>query len=104
MPPGRAAVASTPWKEPSQQAVAPPPRWGLGAFVLVALTYLAVSAVLAGGLASGVGPVSAGSLAVAVVVPTAAAAGLAVLVTILRGNGRGRTCDCTGRGARSGWA
>ncbi|ORW70573.1 CPBP family intramembrane glutamic endopeptidase [Mycobacterium saskatchewanense] len=73
--------------EPSQQAVAPPPRWGLGAFVLVALTYLAVSAVLAGGLASGVGPVSAGSLAVAVVVPTAAAAGLAVLVTILRGNG-----------------
>ncbi|MEE6178264.1 CPBP family intramembrane glutamic endopeptidase [Mycobacterium sp. 050134] len=72
---------------PSQQIVAAPPhRWGLGAFVLVALAYLAVSVGMVG-LLGGNGPVPASSLAVAVVVPTAAAAGVAVLVTTLRGNG-----------------
>jgi membrane protease YdiL (CAAX protease family) len=63
-----------------------PHRWGLGAFVLVTLTYLAVSALLAV-FWIGTRPMSAGILALALVVPTATAAGLAMLVTQLRGNG-----------------
>ena len=62
-----------------------PHRWGLGAFTLVALVYLVVSAAFAVWI--GTGPASVGVLAVALLVPTATAAGLAVLVTRLRGNG-----------------
>ena len=58
----------------------------MGAFVVVALVYLGVSASLAVGLVKG-HPVSAGVLALVLIIPTAAAAGLAVLITTLRGNG-----------------
>jgi membrane protease YdiL (CAAX protease family) len=61
------------------------PRWGLGAFVLVELTYLLV--------AFSFSPLfahrqrTAPLLALAIVVPTLVAAGLAMLITRLRGNG-----------------
>lgn len=83
---GIAPVPSGGPKAPASTAGPRPHRWGLGAFVLVALVYLAVSVVLALGLA-GAQPPSAGILALALVIPTAAAAAVAVLITKLRGNG-----------------
>jgi membrane protease YdiL (CAAX protease family) len=65
-------------------------RWGLGAFVLVELVFVGVTALLgsvllAPALATGTPP--AWVLAVLLSVPTACAAGTALLITRLRGNG-----------------
>ncbi len=88
--PAHEAVAARPpgggKRAPAFDSVPQPHRWGLGAFVLVALVYLAVSASLAV-FWIGTRPVSAEILALALVVPTATAAGLAMLITQLRGNG-----------------
>jgi len=83
-------------RAPASDSAPQPHRWGLGAFVLVELVYLAVSASLAV-FWIGTRPVSAGTLALALVIPTATAAGLAMLITQLRGNG-----PCTD--LRLGWS
>ena len=89
--------------EPAHETVAPDPsggpgpalvsdsipcphRWGLGAFLLVELVYVLVSASLGVAL-GGTGRLSAGKLVLALAVPTVIAAGLAMLITKLRGNG-----------------
>ena len=63
-----------------------PHRWGLGAYLLVEVTFLLLSVLLsyllAGRLTS-----SAGAIALALAVPTVGAAGLALLITRIRGNG-----------------
>ena len=63
-----------------------PHRWGLGAYLLVEVTFLLLSVLLsvllAGRLTS-----SAGAIALALAVPTVGAAGLTLLITRLRGNG-----------------
>lgn len=70
----------------SRIPVRAPPRWGLGAFLLIELVYLLVSLAFLPLFVHGK-PTSASTLALAVVVPTLAAAGLALLITRLRGNG-----------------
>jgi uncharacterized protein len=62
------------------------PRWGLGAFVLVELTRLAVSGVFLVALAHH-RPVTVPMVTLALAVPTVTAALLAVLITTWRGNG-----------------
>jgi membrane protease YdiL (CAAX protease family) len=61
-------------------------RWGLGAYLLVELVFLAASAAI-GILVVGGGTPRAGALAIALTVPTLLAAGLALLITKVRGNG-----------------
>ncbi|BBX37223.1 integral membrane protein [Mycolicibacterium mageritense DSM 44476 = CIP 104973] len=61
-------------------------RWGLGAFVIVELAYLGVSASLGIAVARN-GPAPAWMLALAVAVPTVTAAALAVVIARIRGNG-----------------
>ncbi|MFC4945375.1 CPBP family intramembrane glutamic endopeptidase [Pseudonocardia sp. GCM10023141] len=61
-------------------------RWGLGAYVVVEVTFLAVS-LLVSFLVSRVGTQTAGTIALALAVPTVIAAGTAILITRLRGNG-----------------
>jgi uncharacterized protein len=81
------AAAPEPSSEPSPAAAsAPAHRWGLGAFLLVAVVYVVASVALAFALA-GVGRLSVGAVLLAVAAPTVIAAGLAVLITRLRGNG-----------------
>lgn len=63
-----------------------PPRWGLGAFILVELVYLVVSLSFLPLFGHGK-PKSAATLALAVVAPTLVAAGVAMAITRLRGNG-----------------
>jgi uncharacterized protein len=62
------------------------PRWGLGAFVFVELTRLAVSGGFLAVLAHN-RPVALPMVTVALAVPTMTAALLAVLITVRRGNG-----------------
>jgi membrane protease YdiL (CAAX protease family) len=69
---------------------APAPRshsWGLGAFLLVELVYLLVSAAVGVPLLVGYWPPPAWALALALAVPALTAAGLAMGITKLRGNG-----------------
>jgi membrane protease YdiL (CAAX protease family) len=76
-----------PLPPPPPVAPAPPPhRWGLGAFVIAELVFLAVSA-LVGAVLIAQGPLQTWELTVALGVPTLLAAGVAVLITVLRGNG-----------------
>ncbi|MCH9732871.1 MAG: CPBP family intramembrane metalloprotease [Actinomycetia bacterium] len=63
-----------------------PPRWGLGAFLVVESAYLG-SALLVGSLLGGRGPIAVSTMVLAVAVPTVVAAALAILITTLRGNG-----------------
>ncbi len=75
---------------PAAPVPARPHRWGLGAFLLVELVFVGVTALLgtlllAPALAAGTPP--AGVLAVLLAVPTVCAAGTALLVTRVRGNG-----------------
>ncbi|MEO4037192.1 type II CAAX endopeptidase family protein, partial [Mycolicibacterium smegmatis] len=63
----------------------PPHRWGLGAFVLVEVVYLAVSGAFALAAARAEPPV--GLILVTIAVPTVLAASLAVLIARIRGNG-----------------
>jgi len=83
---------SPPSPEPSTPAAVPARthRWGLGAFVLVELVFVGVTALLgnvllAPALAAGTPP--GGLLAVLLAVPTVCAAGTALLITRVRGNG-----------------
>jgi membrane protease YdiL (CAAX protease family) len=100
--PASATVAVDPWAGPAgypattghppQQPPRPEPaaprthRWGLGAYLLVEVVFLAAS-FLVGFLVVGGGQVGAGGLALALGVPTVLAAGTALLITRLRGNG-----------------
>lgn len=68
------------------QLQAPRHRWGLGAFLLVELIYLA-SAIAAGFVFSGTGVHPVLVVVLVTLVPTLAAAGVAVAITRLRGNG-----------------
>ena len=61
-------------------------RWGLGAYFVVELVFLATS-LLVDRLVRAAGPATAGTLAVSLAVPTVVAAGVAILFTRLRGNG-----------------
>jgi membrane protease YdiL (CAAX protease family) len=61
-------------------------RWGLGAYLLVELVFLAASAAI-GVFVIGREAPQAGTLAIALAVPTMIAAGLALLITRVRGNG-----------------
>lgn len=63
-----------------------PPRWGLGAFLLVELAFLLASASFAVLFVQTDSP-TVGEMALAVAVPAVIAAGLAMLITTLRGNG-----------------
>jgi uncharacterized protein len=63
-----------------------PHRWGLGAYLVVEVTFLLLSVVLAY-LLGGQLTSSAGAIALALAVPTVGAAGLALLITRFRGNG-----------------
>ena len=63
----------------------PPHRWGLGAFVLVEVVYLAVSGAFALAAARAEPPVWL--ILVTIAVPTVLAASLAVLIARIRGNG-----------------
>jgi membrane protease YdiL (CAAX protease family) len=63
-----------------------PHRWGIGAFLLVELTYVAVGIGLLL-LIGRDGAMSVGKIVAVVAGPTVAAAVLAVVVTMLRGNG-----------------
>lgn len=77
------------WPGARHRRVLPPARthrWGLGAFLLVALVFIGTS-LLVGWLAFDDAPPSAGALALALAVPTVLAAGAALLITKLRGNG-----------------
>jgi len=78
------------WSTQQPESPAPSPtrthRWGLGAYLLVELVFLLVSALI-GVFVVGGRTADAGALAVALAVPTLIAAGLAVLITKLRGNG-----------------
>jgi membrane protease YdiL (CAAX protease family) len=68
----------------------PTHRWGLGAFVLVEVVFVGVTALLGNLLlpsALAAGPPPAGLLAVLLAVPTMCAAGTALLITRVRGNG-----------------
>jgi uncharacterized protein len=69
-------------------SASPIPRWGLGAFVLVELTRLAVSAGFLVVLAHN-RPVAVPMVTLALAVPTMTAAALALLITTWRGNGPG---------------
>ncbi|MHA6793254.1 CPBP family intramembrane glutamic endopeptidase [Pseudonocardia bannensis] len=88
-PPGRApqprwGLPPFPPEPPAPRK--PPHRWGFGAYVLVELIFLAVSALL-GWLVLGRGQVTIGALALGLAVPTMIAAATALLITRLRGNG-----------------
>lgn len=61
-------------------------RWGLGAFAVVEVAYLLISAAFVVGFTRD-GPPQTATLALAVAVPTLAAAGLALLIARVRGNG-----------------
>jgi membrane protease YdiL (CAAX protease family) len=61
-------------------------RWGLGAFVVVEVAYLLISAAFIV-LFTGDSPPPAVALTLAVTVPTLSAAGLALLIARVRGNG-----------------
>jgi CAAX protease family protein len=71
---------------PPTASAVPIPRWGLGAFVLVELTRLAVSGGFLVALAHN-RPVTVPMVTLALAVPTVTAALLAVLITTWRGNG-----------------
>ena len=91
VPPGPLAVPpAAPWPEsqpePAPPATAPPHRWGLGAYLLVELVFLGVSALVAALLAPRLSS-DAGAIALALSVPTVCAAALAMLITVVRGNG-----------------
>jgi uncharacterized protein len=70
---------------PPVPAAARPHRWGIGAYLVVVTTYVAVGLLLL--LVLGGGGASVGKIATVLVVPTVCAAGLAVLITRWRGNG-----------------
>jgi len=75
---------------PAEDAfVAPPPRWGFGAFLLVEAVLLASAAfisVLVGDTAPGQ-PLPIRVVLLGTMLPTMIAAGTAVLITVVRGNG-----------------
>jgi membrane protease YdiL (CAAX protease family) len=70
---------------PPVRPAARPHRWGIGAYLVVVTTYVAVGLLLLLVFRNG-GP-SVGKIATVLVVPTVCAAGLAVLITRWRGNG-----------------
>jgi membrane protease YdiL (CAAX protease family) len=94
-PDGYGAQPAVPYPSPpspAPAAVVPlrPHRWGLGAFLLVELVFVGVTALLANALlapALATATPPAGLLAVLLAVPTVCAAATAMVVTRLRGNG-----------------